>query len=81
LRRIAAPRYYGNDPAACAAAIDLIASRGCRFLVFGRNLGTGFVTFRDLELPPKLSALCSEVPAEKFREDITSTSIRRSGQW
>jgi nicotinamide mononucleotide (NMN) deamidase PncC len=81
LRRIAAPRYYGNDPAACAAAIDLIASRGCRFLVFGRNLGTGFVTFRDLELPPKLSALCTEVPAEKFREDITSTSIRRSGQW
>ncbi len=81
LRRIAAPRYYGNDPAAGEAAIELVASRGCRFLVFGRNLGTGFVSFRDLELPPKLAGLCTEVPAEKFREDITSTSIRRAGQW
>jgi hypothetical protein len=81
LRRIAAPRYYGNDPAACQAAIELIASRGCRFLVFGRNLGTGFVTLRDLDLPPKLASLCSEVPPDKFREDISSTSIRRAGQW
>ena len=56
LRRIAAPRYYGDDPAACEAAIELIASRGCRFLVFGRNLGTGFVSLRDLDLPPKLAA-------------------------
>ena len=51
LRRLAAPRYYGDDPAACRAAIEAIASRRCRFLVFGRNLGTGFVGLGDLELP------------------------------
>ncbi len=81
LRRIAAPRYYGNDPTACEAAIATIASRGCRFLVFGRNLGTGFVCLRDLDLPEPLRSLCREVPAEQFREDISSTSLRRAGKW
>jgi len=81
LRRIAAPRYYGDAPAACSAAIEWIASRGCRFLVFGRNLGTGFVSVGDLDLPPALVALCREVPADQFREDVSSTAIRRSGGW
>jgi nicotinamide mononucleotide (NMN) deamidase PncC len=35
LRRIAAPVYYGDDEAACGAALQRIAERGCRFLVFG----------------------------------------------
>jgi hypothetical protein len=81
LRRIAAPRYYGNDLAACQAAIDEIAGRGCRFLVFGRNLGMGFVSVGDLDLPAALLSLCTPVPAERFREDISSTAIRRAGGW
>jgi nicotinamide mononucleotide (NMN) deamidase PncC len=81
LRRIASPKYYNNDPAACQAALEAVAARGCRFLAFGRNLGTGFVSVRDLELPPVLAAICREVPAERFREDVSSTAIRRAGQW
>lgn len=81
VRRIAAPQYYGHDTAASLAAIEQIGARGCRFLVFGRNLGTGFVGLRDLDLPPSLQALCTEIPAERFREDISSTSIRRAGGW
>lgn len=81
LRRIAVPRYYGNNPAACDAALATIIDRGCRFLVFGRNLGTGFVSLGDLELPDALRAICQEIPAEQFREDISSTTIRRSGGW
>ena len=81
LRRIAAPHYYGDDPAACQAALELIAGRGCRFLVFGRNLGTGFVSLAELDLPPVLRPLCREVPADQFREDISSTALRRTGQW
>jgi hypothetical protein len=81
IRRIAAPQYYGNDTAAMLAAIEQIASRGCRFLVFGRNLGTGFVTISGLDLPSSLQSLCTEIPAERFREDISSTGIRRSGAW
>jgi len=81
LRRIADPRYYGNDLSACQHAIEQIASRGCRFLVFGRDLGTGFVRLADLDLPDSLRAICREVPPEVFREDISSTEIRKSGEW
>jgi hypothetical protein len=81
LRRIADPRYYADDRAACQAALERIAQRGCRFLVFGRNPGTGFVRLSDLTLPDVLRAICREVPAETFREDVSSTEIRRSGQW
>jgi tetratricopeptide (TPR) repeat protein len=81
LRRIADPRYYADDCAACLAAIQRIAERGCRFLVFGRNVGTGFMRLSDLDLPDVLRSICREVPAEEFREDVSSTEIRKSGKW
>jgi nicotinamide mononucleotide (NMN) deamidase PncC len=78
LRRIAEPRYYGDDRAACDAALEGIASRGCRFLVFGRNMGgTGYVSLRQLFLPEVLRNICREVPQEDFRKDISSTDLRR----
>ena len=78
LRRIADPKYYGNDPAACRAALERIAVRGSRFLVFGRNAGTGFIGLDHLSLPDSLLALCEEVPIDRFREDISSTEIRQA---
>lgn len=80
LRRIAAASYYGGDEAACQAALQRIVDRGCRFLVFGRDLGTGFVRLGDLDLPDFFRAVCREVPPEVFRETISSTSIRRQGK-
>ena len=81
LRRIVTPQYYPGDSAACLRAIGRIADRGCRFLVFGRNMGTGLVRLSDLELPDVLRNLASEVPIERFCEDISSTAIRKSGAW
>lgn len=81
LRRIADPRYYGDDPDVCQAALERIAGRGCRFLVFGRDLGTGFMKLSDLELPEVLRAICQGVPASRFREDVSSSAIRKSGAW
>ena len=78
LVRIAEPRYYGGDRGACKSALDQIARRGCRFLVFGRDTGSGFRNLSDLDLPPSLRSLCREVPAEQFRNDISSTELRRS---
>jgi nicotinamide mononucleotide (NMN) deamidase PncC len=78
LRRIAAPRYYTGDPQACLCAVDRIAARGCRFLVFGRIIGNSFVQFSDLDLPDVLRDICREVLPEQFREDISSTAIRNS---
>lgn len=81
LRRIAAPQYHGGDSAACRLTIERISSRGCRFLVFGRQMGVGFVRLADLDLPEVLRSLCYEVPPEVFREDVSSTAIRKSGAW
>ena len=78
LRRIVEPRYYGGEPAGCQRAIEQIAARGCRFLVFGRNLGDGFLGLAQLDLPDALRSLCREVPPEVFREDISSTALRKS---
>jgi hypothetical protein len=78
LRRIGDTSYYAHDQSACLAAVERIAARGCRFLVFGRRLGTGFMRLADLDLPEPLRAICHEVPPEMFREDVSSTEIRRS---
>ncbi len=81
LRRIADPRYYAESTAACHAALERIAQRGCRFLVFGRDPGTGFMRLSDLDLPDTLRSICRDVPADVFREDVSSTAIRRAGKW
>jgi len=81
LRRIADPRYYAENSAACRDALQQIASRGCRFLAFGRDLGSGFVGMSDLQLPEVLRTICREVPAEVFRQDVSSTEIRKAGGW
>ena len=76
LIRIADPKYYAGDPAQRDAAIAEIASRGCRFLAFGRVMNGEFQVLSDLTLPPALAAICHEVPASEFREDISSTQLR-----
>ena len=79
MRRIAAPQYYGGNQAACQFALERIANRGCRFLLFGREMGAGFVRLADLDLPEVLQKLCREVPPDVFREDVSSTVLRQSG--
>ena len=77
LRRIADPRYYGNDRNVMMQSLQRIIARDCRFLVFGRALGSSFIRLSDLDLPDALRRACSEIPPEKFREDVSSTALRR----
>ena len=76
--RIAEPRYYGESLMLRNKAIAKIAERGCRFLVFGRKLEGQFMTLGDLNLPVELRRICDEVPATEFREDVSSTDLRKS---
>jgi cytidyltransferase-like protein len=78
LRRIADERYYRHDPGARDAALHTIAARGCHFLVFGRQAEGRFLTLADLELPEVLRRISRGVPAEEFREDISSTELRQA---
>lgn len=77
IERIAALRYYDGDAAARDAAIGELAAAGARFLVFGRTVEGRFQGLADMSLPPALLSLCQEVPAEMFRQDISSTELRR----
>ncbi|MEX2114783.1 MAG: hypothetical protein WD845_16440 [Pirellulales bacterium] len=77
IERIGQVRYYGGQTAALEAAIAEIAERGCRFLVFGRQVAGRFQTAADLQIPQSLAALCQQVPESAFRQDISSTELRR----
>ena len=74
--RIGEARYYEGGQAGCDAAIRTIAERGCRFLVFGREIDGEFQELSELELPAGLLDLCDAVAEAEFREDVSSTEIR-----
>jgi hypothetical protein len=76
MRRIAEPKYYGGEKARRDEAIAEIATRGCRFLVFGREMDGRFLTLGELNLPESLRRLCDEVPEAEFRDDVSSTELR-----
>ena len=76
MRRVAEPRYYGGvEPR--DAAVGELAALGCRFLVYGRLDADGFTTLSDLTLPATLAAISSGVPESEFRNDASSTALRR----
>lgn len=75
--RFADPRYYAGDIAQRDRAIQRLNQQNCRFLVFGRLMGDRFRQLADLQLPAELLPLCQGVPVEQFREDVSSTEIRR----
>jgi hypothetical protein len=78
IARIAEPRYYDGDVSRRDEAMASIARHGCRFLVFGREGEGRFQTLGELALPPALAELCDEVPGSEFREDVSSTELRRA---
>jgi hypothetical protein len=79
IERIGEARYYGS-PAARDAALEELAAAGTRFLVFGRVVEGRFCGLADLPLPSLLADMCTGVPAERFRRDISSTELRRQAQ-
>lgn len=76
IRRVAQPRYYGNDEGKLLDAIERIRAQNCRFLVFGRVEGPSFQTLASLRLLESLRELCDEIPEQEFRVDICSTDLR-----
>ncbi len=80
IARIADPKYYCGEAGSFDAAIELIAEQGCRFLVFGREIEGEFHMLSDIKLPSALLELCDEVTAEEFREDVSSSEIRRAAR-
>lgn len=78
ITRIAEPRYYGDSQENRDVAINALVASGCRFLVFGRSVGGKFESLDDLTLPAALRAICDGVSESEFRDDVSSTELRRA---
>ena len=80
IQRVGDPKYYTGAEGTFEDAIGQIATAGCRFLVFGREIDGKFCVLADLQLPPNLYELCDEVSVGEFREDVSSTVLREESQ-
>jgi hypothetical protein len=93
IARVGNSRYYGDDKENAAgsdeqrdAALQELSDRGCRFIVFGRemsaDLQTGaedakiYLGLEQLEMPPLLRQMCEGVPESDFRYDQSSRDLR-----
>ena len=77
--RILSPRYCPDGD--LDAALAVIRSQGCRFLVAGRVDPAGrFLSLDDLSPPPAHRDLFDALPANVFRMDLSSTQLRSHGQ-
>ncbi|MEZ6112930.1 MAG: hypothetical protein R3C99_18255 [Pirellulaceae bacterium] len=45
--------------------------------MFGRASDGRFYELEDLSLPANLQALCEAVPESEFRDDVSSTELRK----
>ena len=75
IARIASLKYYADEQAR-NEAITSIATRGGRFLVFGRTRAGAFETLESLRLPAALREICEGISCDDFRADVSSTEIR-----
>jgi nicotinamide-nucleotide amidase len=93
IARVGNSRYYGDDKENAAGsdeqrdvALQELRDRGCRFIVFGRemsaDLQTGaedakiYLGLEQLEMPPLLLQMCEGVPESDFRYDQSSRDLR-----
>ena len=77
--RIADVKYYDNKLQKRDEAIADLVKRKHRFLVFGRVVGSAYLTLSKVQLPELLRNLCDEISEEEFREDFSSSQIRLEG--
>ncbi len=77
ISRVGALRFYDNRADLMTKALDSFERLDCRFIVFGRTVGGAFQSLQDLSLPKPLAQRCQEVSEDIFREDISSTALRR----
>lgn len=76
IQRIADSQYYASQEK-LDLALGIMGQHQTRFLVFGRDSGSGFEELGDIDLPEQLKELCTAVPENEFRIDLSSTQLRQ----
>jgi nicotinamide mononucleotide (NMN) deamidase PncC len=77
--RILDPRFYSDSIEELRESLRTIYRNGCRFLVASRLSDQGLQSLADLAEATEFGDLFSAIPPELFREDVSSTQLRKSG--
>lgn len=82
--RLVDDRYYppdGGGDGSAARHLGELRLAGVRFMVAGRVAADGvFKGLSSLDIPLGLTDMFIEVPEADFREDVSSTALRRQGR-
>ena len=76
--RLLSPGSHPDGDGDRQVALASIRRRGCRFLVAGRRLRGHFCTLSQIAVPNAFQGLFAELPEHVFREDVSSTELRKS---
>jgi hypothetical protein len=77
--RVIDPKYYGGELGRDRALAKLL-DRGCRLLVGGRvDAGGAFRVWEPTAVAAEFAALFVALAEADFREDVSSTELRRAG--
>lgn len=74
------PRYYGDCADRAAEAVARIGRGASRLVVFGRVRDGVFLDPAGLAAPEALRAIATFVPEAEFRDDVSSTALRRAAE-
>ena len=80
VQRIDNERFYLGNRDRRNQAIQTIKNQGCDFLVFGRKVNNIWLDKHNLNLGSDLESICRFIAESEFREDISSTNLRRQNQ-
>jgi hypothetical protein len=75
--RVLDPRYHGGTWDGVAHALRTIQGNACRFLVAGRDSGSGFQTLAGQAIPVEFAELFDGLTESEFRVDASSTRLRQ----
>lgn len=75
--RIADSTYYEAEASNLEVVVEEMKALECDFLVYGRQSNGTFATVENSPLAPAFRSLCQQVPEVDFRQDLSSTLIRK----
>ena len=76
LIRLFDPKFYENDQV-MQSSLNVFIENNIRFLIFGRQIGSQFMTLNDFLIPKEFKDRFIGITEKEFREDISSSAIKR----
>ena len=76
LIRLFDPKFYENDQV-MRSRLNVFIENNIRFLIFGRQVGSQFMTLNDFLIPKEFKDRFIGITEKEFREDVSSSAINR----